>query len=98
MNEKEYLDKLAQLRTEKAKLFSPLFDFLEHYRPMENFDGETENSSEDIKIILGGMVELEINDIANAMATLGYKTVYYDYEWYWNMQFIAKERDTKGEE
>ena len=98
MNEKEYLDKLALLRTEKAQLFSPLFDFLEHYRPMENFDGEVEFSSEDIKITLGGMVELEINDIANAMVTLGYKTVYYDYEWYWNMQFIAKERDTKGED
>ena len=97
MMEKEYLDKLALLRTEKAQLFSPLFDFLEMYRPTDEFDGETENSSEDIKIILGGMVELEINDIATVMVALGYKTVYFDYEYYWNMQFVA-ERVSKGEE
>ena len=98
MMEKEYLDKLALLRQEKAQIFAPLFDFLEMYRPTDEFDGETENTSEDIKIILGGMVELEINDIATVMVALGYKTVYFDYEYYWNMQFIAKERDTKGEE
>ena len=97
MMEKEYLDKLALLRTEKAQLFSPLFDFLEMYRPTDEFDGETENSSEDIKTILGGMVELEINDIATVMFSLGYKTVYFDYEYYWNMQFVA-ERVSKGEE
>ena len=97
MMEKEYLDKLALLRTEKAQLFSPLFDFLEMYRPTDEFDGETENSSEDIKIILGGMVELEINDIATVMVALGYKTVYFDYEYYWNMQFVA-ERVSKGED
>ena len=97
MNEKEYLDKLALLRTEKAQLFSPLFDFLEMYRPTDEFDGETENSSEDIKTILGGMVELEINDIATVMVALGYKTVYFDYEYYWNMQFVA-ERVSKGED
>lgn len=97
MNEKEYLDKLALLRQEKAQLFSPLFDFLEMYRPMEKFDGESEFSSEDIRGTLGGMVELEINDIATVMVSLGYKTVYFDYEYYWNMQFVA-ESDTKGEE
>lgn len=97
MMEKEYLDKLALLRTENAQLFSPLFDFLEMYRPTDDFDGETENSSEDIKIILGGMVELEINDIATVMVALGYKTVYFDYEYYWNMQFVA-ERVSKGED
>lgn len=97
MMEKEYLDKLALLRTEKAQLFSPLFDFLEMYRPMENFDGESEFSSEDIRGTLGGMVELEINDIATVMVSLGYRTVYFDYEYYWNMQFVA-EGDTKGEE
>ena len=97
MMEKEYLDKLALLRTEKAQLFSPLFDFLEMYRPTDEFDGETENSSEDIKTILGGMVELEINDIATVMVALGYKTVYFDYEYYWNMQFVA-ERVSKGED
>lgn len=97
MSKGEYLDKLALLRTEKAQLFSPLFDFLEMYRPTDEFDGETENSSEDIKTILGGMVELEINDIATVMVALGYKTVYFDYEYYWNMQFVA-ERVSKGEE
>lgn len=97
MSKGEYLDKLALLRQEKAQLFSPLFDFLEMYRPTDEFDGETENSSEDIKTILGGMVELEINDIATVMVSLGYKTVYFDYEYYWNMQFVA-ERVSKGEE
>ena len=97
MNEKEYLDKLALLRTEKAQLFSPLFDFLEMYRPMENFDGESEFSSEDIRGTLGGMVELEINDIATVMVSLGYKTVYFDYEYYWNMKFVA-EGVFKGED
>lgn len=97
MMEKEYLDKLALLRQEKAQLFSPLFDFLEMYRPTDEFDGETENSSEDIKSILGGMVELEINDIATVMVSLGYKTVYFDYEYYWNMKFVA-EGVFKGED
>ena len=97
MSKGEYLDRLALLRQEKAQLFSPLFDFLEMYRPTDEFDGETENSSEDIKIILGGMVELEINDIATVMVALGYKTVYFDYEYYWNMQFVA-ERVSKGED
>lgn len=97
MSKDLYLNKLAALRGASPAMLSPLFDFLEHYRPMEKFDGEVEFSSEDIKIILGGMVKLEINDIANAMVTLGYKTVYYDYEWYWNMQFVA-ERVSKGEE
>ena len=97
MKEKDYLQKLTELRGEHSELLSPLFDFLERFRPMENFDGEVEFSSEDIKITLGGMVELEINDIANAMVTLGYKTVYYDYEYYWNMQFVVK-RVSKGED
>ena len=97
MMEKEYLDKLARLRTEKAQRFSPLCDCLEMYRPMENFDGESEFSSEDIRGTLGGMVELEINDIATVMVSLGYRTVYFDYEYYWNMQFVA-ERVSKGEE
>ena len=97
MSKDMYLDKLSALREASPARMSPLLDFLEHYRPMEDFDGEVEYSSEDIKITLGGMVELEINDIANAMVTLGYKTVYYDYEWYWNMQFVA-ERVSKGEE
>ena len=97
MSNDKYLEKIEELRLESEKIFSPLFDFLEMYRPIDDFDGETENSSEDIKTILGGMVELEINDIATVMVSLGYKTVYFDYEYYWNMQFVA-ERVSKGEE
>lgn len=97
MKNTEYLDKLALLRQDKAQIFSPLFDYLELYRPTDDFDGETENSSEDIKIILGGMVELEINDIATVMVSLGYRLVYFDYEYYWNMKFVA-ERVSKGED
>ena len=97
MSNDKYLEKIEELRQESEKIFSPLFDFLEMYRPIDDFDGETENSSEDIKIILGGMVELEINDIATVMVSLGYKTVYFDYEYYWNMKFVA-ERVSKGEE
>lgn len=97
MSNDKYLEKIEELRLESEKIFSPLFDFLEMYRPTDDFDGETENSSEDIKIILGGMVELEINDIATVMVSLGYRTVYFDYEYYWNMQFVA-ERVSKGEE
>ena len=98
MNEKEYLDKLALLRTEKAQLFSPLFDFLEMYRPMEEFDGVVEFTSHTIKVIIRELVELEINDIAEIMVNLGYKTVYFDYEWYWNMQFIAIDKPSAEEE
>ena len=97
MSKGEYLDRLALLRQEKAQIFAPLFDFLEMYRPMEKFDGESEFSSEDIRGTLGGMVELEINDIATVMVSLGYKTVYFDYEYYWNMKFVA-EGGSKGEE
>ena len=56
MSNDKYLEKIEELRQESEKIFSPLFDFLEMYRPIDDFDGETENSSEDIKIILGGMV------------------------------------------
>ena len=97
MSKDMYLDKLSALREASPARMSPLLDFLEMYRPTDEFDGETENSSEDIKIILGGMVELEINDIATVMVALGYKTVYFDYEYYWNMQFVA-ERVSKGED
>ena len=97
MNKDMYLDKLSALREASPARMSPLLDFLEHYRPMEDFDGEVEFSSEDIKITLGGMVELEINDIATVMVSLGYKTVYFDYEYYWNMKFVA-EGGSKGEE
>ena len=97
MSNDKYLEKIEELRLESEKIFSPLFDFLEMYRPMENFDGESEYSSEDIRGTLGGMVELEINDIATVMVSLGYKTVYFDYEYYWNMKFVA-ERVSKGEE
>ena len=96
MKKKDYLQKLTELRGEHSELLSPLFDFLEQFRPMENFDGKAEFSSEEIKITLGGMVELEINDIAEVMVKLGYKIVYFDYDWYWNMQFVA-ERGSKGE-
>ena len=97
MNKDMYLDKLSALREASPARMSPLLDFLEHYRPMEDFDGEVEFSSEDIKITLGGMVELEINDIATVMVSLGYKTVYFDYEYYWNMKFVA-EGVFKGED
>ena len=97
MSKGEYLDRLALLRQEKAQIFAPLFDFLEMYRPIEKFDGESEFSSEDIRGTLGGMVELEINDIATVMVSLGYKTVYFDYEYYWNMHFVA-EGVFKGED
>ena len=97
MSKGEYLDRLALLRQEKAQIFAPLFDFLEMYRPIEKFDGESEFSSEDIRGTLGGMVELEINDIATVMVSLGYKTVYFDYEYYWNMKFVA-EGVFKGED
>ena len=65
---------------------------------MEEFDGVVEFTSHTIKVIIRELVELEINDIAEIMVNLGYKTVYFDYEWYWNMQFIAIDKPSAEEE
>lgn len=98
MSDNKYLEQIATMRSTSKAIFSPLFDYLEQYRPMEEYDGVVEFTSHDIKVILGGQVELEINDIAEVMVGLGYKTVYFDYDWYWNMQFIAIAKTTAEED
>ena len=97
MSNDKYLEQITTLRSNYNAIYSPLFDFLEQYRPMEEFDGVVQFTSHTIKVIIRELVELEINDIATVMVSLGYKTVYFDYEYYWNMKFVA-ERVSKGEE
>lgn len=92
MSKDLYLDKLQTMRQNSPDIMSPLFDFLEDFRPMENFDGDVEYSTEGIRRTLHCMVELEINDITTVMVQLGYKNVYFDYEYFWNMQRIVEER------
>ena len=88
MSNDTYLEKIAELRNEIDDAKKPLLDFLENFRPTTKMeDGKMD--SQDIKIILGGMAELEINFIAQTMVKLGYRTIYHDYEYTWNIRYIA---------
>lgn len=98
MSNDKYLEQISTLRSNYNAIYSPLFDFLEQYRPMEEFDGVVEFTSHTIKVIIRELVELEINDIAEIMVNLGYKTVYFDYEWYWNMLFVGECRKSAEED
>ena len=92
MSNDKYLEKLAELRNEIDDAKKPLLDFLENFRPTDKMeDGKMD--SQDIKVILGGMAELEINFIAQIMVRLGYRTIYHDYEYTWNIKFIANNSD-----
>ncbi len=88
MSNDTYLEKIAELRNEIDDAKKPLLDFLENFRPTEKMeDGKMD--SEDIKITLGGIAELDINFIAQIMVKLGYRTIYHDYEYTWNIRYIA---------
>ena len=41
MSDKEYLKKIEELRKEALPEEEALLDYLEQYRPMENYDGKS---------------------------------------------------------
>ena len=92
MMEKEYLQKIAELRQEGDETLSPLLDYLEQYRPG---DPRGLIDSESIRCTLDGVVDLELNAITTVMVKLGYKVVYNllaeDYGW--NMARARKEEE-----
>ena len=87
----QYLEKLEELRQNREKIYSPLFDFLKRHRP-----GVPRGllNSEMIKCILEGCVILETNEIGLIMIELGYKVVYCDIaeEYGWNITEVPKDK------
>ena len=90
MMEKEYLQKIAELRHEGDETLSPLLDYLEQYRPG---DARGLIDSESIRCMLDGVVDLELNTITTVMVKLGYKVVYIELaeDYGWNMERVHKE-------
>lgn len=90
MMEKEYLQKIAELRLEGNETLSPLLDYLEQYRPG---DPRGLIDSESVRCTLGGVVDLELNTITTVMVKLGYKVVYIELaeDYGWNMERVHKE-------
>ena len=92
MNEKEYLQKIAELRQEGDETLYPLLDYLEQYRPG---DARGLIDSESIRCTLDGVVDLELNTITTVMVKLGYKVVYNELaeDYGWNMARARKEEE-----
>lgn len=92
MMEKEYLQKIAELRQEGDETLSPLLDYLEQYRPG---DPRGLIDSESIRCTLDGVVDLELNAITTVMVKLGYKVVYNQLaeDYGWNMARARKEEE-----
>ena len=91
MNEKEYLQKIAELRQEGEETLSPLLDYLEQYRPG---DARGLIDSESIRCTLDGVVDLELNAITTVMVKLGYKVVYNEVaeDYGWNMEKVKGDK------
>ena len=91
MKEKEYLQKIAELRQEGNETLSPLLDFLELYRPG---DARGLIDSESIRCTLDGVVDLELNTITTVMVKLGYKVVYNEVaeDYGWNMEKVKGDK------
>lgn len=85
MSDKEYLNKIAELREKALPEEKALLDYLEQYRPMENYDGVVDRSSSGIQSDLVDIVDIPINTIARYMKELGYKVVMWHGYAYWNM-------------
>ena len=93
MSNDKYLDKIAELRAEAKPEEQPLLDYLELYRPMENYDGVADRSSSGIQSDLVDIVDIPINVIARYMVDLGYKVVIWHGYAYWNMRNILYEEN-----
>ena len=91
MMEKEYLQKIAELRHEGDETLSPLLDYLEQYRPG---DARGLIDSESIRCTLDGVVDLELNAITTVMVKLGYKVVYNEVaeDYGWNMEKVKGDK------
>ena len=91
MMEKEYLQKIAELRHEGDETLSPLLDYLEQYRPG---DARGLIDSESIRCTLDGVVDLELNTITTVMVKLGYKVVYNEVaeDYGWNMEKVKGDK------
>ena len=91
MMEKEYLQKIAELRQEGNETLSPLLDYLELYRPG---DPRGLIDSESIRCTLDGVVDLELNTITTIMVKLGYKVVYNEVaeDYGWNMEKVKGDK------
>ena len=91
MMEKEYLQKIAELRHEGDETLSPLLDYLEQYRPG---DARGLIDSESIRCTLDGVVDLELNAITTIMVKLGYKVVYNEVaeDYGWNMEKVKGDK------
>lgn len=91
MMEKEYLQKIAELRHEGDETLSPLLDYLEQYRPG---DAKGLIDSESIRCTLDGVVDLELNAITTVMVKLGYKVVYNEVaeDYGWNMEKVKGDK------
>lgn len=91
MKEKEYLQKIAELRHEGDETLSPLLDYLEQYRPG---DARGLIDSESIRCTLDGVVDLELNTITTVMVKLGYKVVYNEVaeDYGWNVEKVKGDK------
>ena len=91
MKEKEYLQKIAELRQEGDETLSPLLDYLEQYRPG---DPRGLIDSESVRCTLGGVVDLELNTITTVIVKLGYKVVYNEAaeDYGWNMEWVKGDK------
>lgn len=91
MKEKEYLQKIAELRQEGNETLSPLLDYLEQYRPG---DPRGLIDSESVRCTLGGVVDLELNTITTVIVKLGYKVVYNEAaeDYGWNMERVKGDK------
>lgn len=85
MNNDKYLGKITELRAEAKPEEQPLLDYLELYRPMENYDGVADRSSSGIQSDLVDIIDIDVNTIARYMIALGYKVVIWHGYAYWNM-------------
>ena len=95
MSDKEYLNKIAELREKALPEEEALLDYLEQYRPMENYDGVVDRSSSGIQSDLVDIVDIPINTIARYMKELGYKVVMWHGYAYWNMRCAIYDNDKK---
>lgn len=93
MSDKEYLKKIEELRKEALPEEQALLDYLEQYRPMENYDGVADRSSSGIQDDLVDIVDIPINTIARYMKELGYKVVIWHGYAYWNMRCAIYDND-----
>ena len=95
MEKENYLRKITELRKEALPEEEALLDYLELFRPMENYDGMADRSSSGIQDDLVDIVDIPVNTIARYMKELGYKVVMWHGYAYWNMRCAIYDNDKK---